>query len=168
MNTANLGLDVEAFLAAHHVVSLATTDDDGGPHAACVMYALDGLRLYWMSDPESRHSRYIGARPRVTATVAPDYSDFREIRGLQLFGRARRIAGGAELGQARQRMVERYAFLAELAGGQPALRAAFDKAGFYCLEPHRITLIDNTRGFGHKETLEVEGAQLWNGEDKCK
>lgn len=155
MNTANLGLDVEAFLAAHHVVSLATTDDDGGPHAACVMYALDGLRLYWMSDPESRHSRHIGARPRVTATVAPDYSDFREIRGLQLFGRARRLVDETESAQARQRMLSRYAFLAELASGPPALRAAFEKAGFYCLEPDRITLIDNTKGFGHKDTLEL-------------
>lgn len=155
MNTANLGLDVEAFLAAHHVVSLATTDDDGGPHAACVMYALDGLRLYWMSDPESRHSRYIGARPRVTATVAPDYSDFREIRGLQVFGRARRLVDETELARARQRMLTRYAFLAELAGGPPALRAAFEKAGFYCLEPGRITLIDNTKGFGTKDTLEL-------------
>ena len=156
MNTANLSLEIEAFLAAHHVVSLATTDDDGGPHAACVMYALDGLRLYWMSDPESRHSRHIGARSRVTATVAPDYVDFREIRGLQVFGRARRLVDETELARARQRMLSRYAFLAELAGGPPALRAAFEKAGFYCLEPERITLIDNTKGFGHKDTLELQ------------
>jgi len=158
---------VEAFLAAHHVVSLATTDDDGGPHAACVMYALDGLRLYWMSDPESRHSLHIGARPRVTATVAPDYADFRRIRGLQIFGMARRLAGGESVATA-GRMLSRYGFLAELASGPPALRAAFEKAGFYCLEPCRITLIDNTKGFGHKETLEVKSEPLWNGEDKCK
>ena len=38
---------------------------------------------------------------------------------------------------------------------QTALRAAFERAGFYCLEPERITLIDNTQGFGHKETLDL-------------
>jgi hypothetical protein len=52
-------------------------------------------------------------------------------------------------------MVSRYGFLAELAGGPPALRAAFEKAGFYCLEAERITLIDNIKGFGHKDTLDL-------------
>jgi len=32
---------------------------------------------------------------------------------------------------------------------------AWQKAAFYRLTPTRITLIDNTRGFGHKATLEV-------------
>ena len=52
-------------------------------------------------------------------------------------------------------MIARYGFLAELAKGPAALRAAFEKAGFYCLDPARVTFIDNTRGFGHKETLEL-------------
>jgi len=151
-----LRAEIEAFLAAHHTVSLATVDDQGMPHAANLLYALAGLVLYWMSDTETRHSRHIAVRPRVTATVAPDYADFRLIRGVQMFGRARRLAGDESLATAR-RMVSRYGFLAELANGPAALRAAFEKAGFYCLEPDRITLIDNTQGFGHKETLELPG-----------
>jgi uncharacterized protein YhbP (UPF0306 family) len=157
MDRGALRADIEAFLASHHTVSLATVDDVGAPHAANVLYVPDGMALYWMSDPQSRHSLHIDARQRVTATVAPDYADFGKIRGLQIFGSARRIAGEQELALARQRMVSRYAFLAELAGGPPALRAAFEKAGFYCLEPARVTLIDNTQGFGHKETLELDG-----------
>jgi len=154
MDAAELKAAIEAFLAAHHVVSLATTDAEGAPHAACVMYALNGLELLWTSDPGSRHSQHIEARPRVTATVAPDYEDFRAIRGLQVFGSARRLSGSAALAAA-ARMVSRYGFLATLQSGPPALRAAFESAGFYCLSPARITLIDNTRGFGHKETLEL-------------
>lgn len=156
MDRRALRAEIEAFLAAHHTVSFATVDDQGAPHAANVLYAPDGLALYWMSDTETRHSRHIEARHRVTATVAPDYADFRLIRGLQIFGTARRLAGTESLATAR-RMVSRYGFLAELANGPAALRAAFDKAGFYCLEPARITLIDNTQGFGHKETLELNG-----------
>ena len=151
-----LRAEIEAFLAAHNTVSLATVDDQGMPHAANLLYALDGLVLYWMSDTETRHSRHIAVRPRVTATVAPDYADFRLIRGVQIFGTARRLAGNDSLATVR-RMVSRYGFLAELANGPAALRAAFDKAGFYCLEPSRLTYIDNTRGFGHKETLELPG-----------
>ena len=156
MDRDALRAEIEAFLAAHHTVSLATVDDQGAPHAANVLYALDGLALCWMSDTQTRHSRHIEARHRVTATVAPDYADFRLIRGLQIFGTARRLAGAESLATAR-RMVSRYGFLAELASGPAALRAAFEKAGFYRLEPERITLIDNTQGFGHKETLELPG-----------
>ena len=156
MDRGALSVEIKAFLASHHTVSLATVDDQGAPHAANVLYAPDGLALYWMSDTGTRHSRHIEARHRVTATVAPDYADFRLIRGLQIFGTARRLAGAESLATAR-RMVFRYGFLAELANGPAALRAAFEKAGFYCLEPDRITLIDNTQGFGHKETLELDG-----------
>ena len=156
MDQGALRAEIEAFLAAHHTVSLATVDEEGAPHAANVLYAPDGLALYWMSDTQTRHSRHIEARQRMTATVAPDYADFRLIRGLQIFGKARRLAGIESLATAR-RMISRYGFLAELANGPAALRAAFEKAGFYCLEPQRITFIDNTRGFGHKETLELAG-----------
>ncbi|OGA16925.1 MAG: hypothetical protein A3G25_19700 [Betaproteobacteria bacterium RIFCSPLOWO2_12_FULL_63_13] len=154
MDRDALRAEIEAFLAAHHTVSLATVDDQGAPHAANLLYACDGLAIYWMSDTESRHSCHIEKRPIVTATVAPDYEDFRSIRGLQIFGTARRLSGAQSLGTAR-RMISRYGFLAELASGPAALRAAFEKAGFYCLIPSRITYIDNTRGFGHKETLEL-------------
>ena len=152
-----LRAEIEAFLEAHHTLSLATVDDSGEPHAANLLYVREGLSLYWMSDTESRHSRHIEARGRVAATVAPDYSDFRAIRGLQIFGIARRLTGGESVAAA-VRMVSRYAFLASLASGPAALRAAYEQAGFYCLEPERITLIDNTRGFGHKETLDLSGA----------
>jgi uncharacterized protein len=155
MDTAALKVEIEAFLAAHHVMTLATVDDDGVPHAASVMYAVDGLAMYWMSKPDTRHSQHIERRSRVTVTVAPDYADFRMIRGLQIEGAAKRLADETELARAREQMISRYVFLRELATGPAALRAAIERAGFYCLAPARITLIDNTKGFGHKASLEV-------------
>lgn len=147
----DLGPRIEQFLDAHHVMTLATVDD-AGAHAASLMYARAGFVLHWTSDPKSRHSQHLERDARVTATVAPDYADFRVIRGLQIAGRARRL-DGIEAESARGALVGRYAFLAELASGPPALRAAFEKATFFALVPERITLIDNSRGFGHKETL---------------
>ena len=142
---------VEQILDAHHVMTLATVGDVGA-HAASLMYARSGFTLFWTSDPQSRHSQHLERDARVTATVAPDYADFRVIRGLQIAGRARRLDGRAAE-EARAALVARYAFLAELASGPPKLRAAFEKAAFYAVVPERITLIDNARGFGHKETL---------------
>ena len=142
---------IETFLEAHHVMTLATVGD-AGAHAASLMYARAGFTLQWTSDPQSRHSQHLERDARVTATVAPDYADFRVIRGLQIAGRARRLDGSAAE-EARAALVARYAFLAEIASGPPKLRAAFETAAFYAVVPERITLIDNARGFGHKETL---------------
>jgi uncharacterized protein YhbP (UPF0306 family) len=147
----DLAARIETFLDAHHVMTLATVGE-AGAHAASLMYARRGFALHWTSDPQTRHSLYLAREARVTATVAPDYSDFRVIRGLQIAGRARRL-DGREAEDARAALVARYAFLAELASGPPALRAALANAAFYALVPERITLIDNARGFGHKETL---------------
>jgi uncharacterized protein len=151
----DLAARIEAFLDAHHVMTLATVGD-AGAHAASLMYARDGFTLYWTSDLQTRHSVHLEREARGTATVAPDYTDFRVIRGLQITGRARRLAG-SQGEKARAALVARYAFLAGLASGPPKLRAAFEQAAFYALVPERITLIDNTRGFGHKDTLSLDG-----------
>jgi len=148
----DLAARIEAFLDAYHVMTLATVGDSAA-HAASLMYARKGFVLCWTSDPQSRHSLHLVREARITATVAPDYTDFRVIRGLQIAGRARRLDVDAEAEEARALLVGRYDFLAALPSGPPALRAAFEKAAFYALVPERITLIDNARGFGHKETL---------------
>lgn len=150
-----LGTRIEEFLDAHHVMTLATAGDSA-PHAASLMFARKGFALYWTSDPLARHSRHLERKAGVSATVAPDYVDFRAIRGLQIVGRAGRLVDGEDASEARRLLVRRYAFLAELATQETALGAAFAKASFYRLRPERITLIDNTRGFGHKESLSLD------------
>jgi uncharacterized protein YhbP (UPF0306 family) len=145
---------IASFLDAHHVVSLATSGPEGA-HAANLFFACDGLALIWVSDPGSRHSSHIALDARVAATIAPDYCDFPEIKGLQLSGCARPISDDAECARARDLMQARYAFLrTALAAGSP-LRAAYERARFYRLDPTRIVLIDNSRGFGSKEVLDL-------------
>jgi uncharacterized protein YhbP (UPF0306 family) len=151
----DLAARIEAFLDLHHVMTLATAGD-AGAHAASLMYARSAFTLYWTSDPRSRHSLHLEREARVTATIAPDYTDFRVIRGLQIAGRARRLDDPEEAKGASALLARRYAFLAALASEPPALRDAFGRAAFYALIPERITLIDNSYGFGHKETLTLE------------
>jgi uncharacterized protein YhbP (UPF0306 family) len=146
--------EIVAFLESQHVASLATVVD-GAAHAANVMYALEGLSLLWTSDPASRHSAAIERDPRVTATVAPDYTDFRLIRGAQIAGRARRLADAAEAAHARDLLRRRFPFLRELDNAPPGLRTAIGKAAYYRLDPESVTLIDNTRRFGDKRTLRI-------------
>jgi uncharacterized protein YhbP (UPF0306 family) len=119
------------------------------------MYAMEDLTLYWTSDPGTRHSLAIGRDAHVAATVAPDYEDFRVIRGLQIAGQARRLSEAGEAAHARELLRRRFPFLQELEGMPAALRAALDKAAYYRLDPGTITLIDNTRGFGNRHTLRI-------------
>jgi uncharacterized protein len=156
MSESPLEKRIADFLAAHHVMTLAT---GGGStaHAASLMYALDGFSLVWMSDPKSRHSQELERNPRVSATIAPDYTDFAAIRGLQIAGTAARLTSADEILRATALMLGRYGFLRTLAAGPESLRNAFNRSGYYRLQPETITLIDNTAGFGHKETLTIPG-----------
>jgi len=145
--------EIAAFLESQHVVSLATVIG-GAAHAANLMYAVEGLSLCWTSDPKSRHSLAIERDPRVAATVAPDYTDFRFIRGVQIAGRARRLSDADEAARARELLRRRFSFLRD-AALPTALLAALDKAAYYRLDPEALTLIDNTRKFGDKRTLRI-------------
>jgi hypothetical protein len=156
MEEAELRAEILAFLDAHTVMSLATAGADGG-HATSLMYARDGLTLFWVSDPESRHSREIEASPRVAATIAPDYDDFKEIRGLQIHGRAGRLNGVAARAKGVARLAARYPFLKQFLTGPAELVRQMSKAAIYRLDPERIALIDNSKGFGHRDILELKG-----------
>jgi uncharacterized protein YhbP (UPF0306 family) len=153
MNT-KLGRQIGEFLAAQHVMSLATSGASG-PHATNLFYACDGLALIWVSEPDTQHSREIEADPRVAATVAPDYADFAAIRGVQIAGTARRIMAADERTRHLAQLEARYPFLRQLAAGPLKLRQAYARTAVYRLQPARIVLIDNSKGFGHKETLEI-------------
>jgi uncharacterized protein YhbP (UPF0306 family) len=158
METEGTGSDLRqricAFLTECHVMSLATADQDG-PHAANLLYACDGPGLVWVSEPNARHSRAIETSPHVAATIAPDYDDFASIRGVQIEGTARQVTDPDER-QANVALLEaRYPFLSRRASLPPAVRGAYAEAAVYRLEPSRIVLIDNTRGFGHKDVLEM-------------
>jgi uncharacterized protein YhbP (UPF0306 family) len=150
--TQDLSGRITAFLDLYHVMSLATCGPDGA-HAASVFYVRDGLSLCWVSDAETRHSHDLEANPRVAATVAPDYTDFAAIRGVQMHGHARRVTDTIHRAGVLFLMVRRYPFLGRIADAPAALRAAYERIQVYQLTPADIVLIDNTKGFGHKETL---------------
>lgn len=126
--------------------------EDGAPHSCSLMYVHDGFALSWMSDPASHHSRIIdaaGAAP-AAVTVAPDYDDFRGIRGLQMTGVASR-AGLVDAALAIAPFARRYAFFN---GDKPAaLVAAMAKARIYRFTPSRVTFVDNPSGFGCTTTF---------------
>lgn len=148
---AGLRARIEAFLDAHHVMTLATAGA-AGPWAAAVFYASEGIALYFISSPESRHSLDIEAGGAVAATIQGECADWREIRGIQLEGPAQRLAGAA---RARAALCygRKLPLVANLASAPAEIAAALARIEWYQVTPRRIRLIDNTLGFGHKEEL---------------
>ncbi len=59
-----------AVLDAGSFMTLATADADGVPWATPVWFATEDYRsLYWVSAPDSRHSRNLAVRPEMSAVV---------------------------------------------------------------------------------------------------
>jgi len=148
----DLILRIEQFLDANHVMALAT-NGEAGLHAANLFYARDGLSLIWVSDSGTRHSQDLINNPMVAATVAPDVSDYHAVRGVQIAGNAHLVNELGERDRLLSLLAKRYKFLASVENESDRMKSAFEKAGIYRLTPSRIVLIDNSRGFGHKEEL---------------
>jgi uncharacterized protein YhbP (UPF0306 family) len=137
-----------AYLAGHHVMTLATAGPDG-IWAAAVFYASDGFALTFLSASHTRHAQAIAANPQVAATVQEDYADWPAIQGIQLSGTARRL-DGAEREAAIGRYRAKFPFIAQPI---PALVTALTKVNWYVVEPERVYFVDNTRGFGHRDLV---------------
>ena len=148
---------VAAFLDAHHVASLATCGAHG-PHAANVFYVREQFALLWVSDPRSRHSVELEAEPRIAATIAPDCFDMDDVRGVQICGNAHVITSESRRVRARLLLEARYPCVKRLHGAS-GMKEPYADMEFYRLEAMRIVLIDNSRGFAHKETLELEAIE---------
>jgi uncharacterized protein YhbP (UPF0306 family) len=88
-HTGEIWEAVLRFLSQRSTLTLATADEAGQPYAASLYFVHDdGLRLYFFSSPESRHTRHLLNRPEVAVTIHGEPWDWRTIQGLQLTGRA--------------------------------------------------------------------------------
>ncbi len=139
---------VEEFLDRHHVMTLATTAA-GAPWAAAVFYVRDGLRLYFVSSPRSRHAQELASNPHVAAAIQGECRNWVEIEGVQLEGRVAPVGDG-ELPRVRALYGARFPFLGE---APPAILTALARVRWYELVPEALYLLDNSRGFGNRERL---------------
>jgi len=146
-----LAHEVADYLRRHHVLTLATCGPDG-PWAAAVFYVHDGNALTFLSAPTTRHCRNLAHDARCAATIHDDTGEWSQIKGVQLEGRVRELDGD-EARLARQRYGEKFPLIA---GPAPApIVQALAKVRWYRLDAQRVYFIDNSRGFGHREAVEL-------------
>lgn len=140
------------YLQRHHVMTLAT-HGAAGLWAAAVFYVNDGADLYFLSAPGTRHARNLESDPSIAATVQEDYSEWQEIRGIQLEGEAMRLNAPDSL-RAAALFARKFAFTAP-GRTDGAIATAMNKIAWYRLRPTKLCFIDNSRGLGCREQFDV-------------
>lgn len=146
---------VADYLAAHHVMTLATQGAEG-PWAAAVFYAADGCSLIFLSSPNTRHCQNLALDARCAATIQEDYSDWAQIKGIQLEGRVIELKGDEER-RAQTLYAEKFPIASPLGNVPPAIVKALAKVRWYRLVPERFHFIDNSQGFGHRDEIDLKG-----------
>jgi len=139
--------DLDRILALLHETTtmvLATSMPDGTPRATPVFFAVhEGLRLVFLSDAGSIHSRNVCRAPEVSVALYPEESDWRRLRGLQMTGCAAALEE-SEAEAAQRAYTRRFDFVAELSQALVASQV-------YEFSPSWIRLIDNRRKFGFQQ-----------------
>jgi hypothetical protein len=148
---AELKARFKQFLAAHTTLTLATLADDGRPQAAPLFFAeMDDLSLIFISEQRVRHSQNVARDGRIAATIYVDGQQWQQIQGIQLEGSCAALSG-AEAVIAQDIYLAKYPFIS----ADQKLSAMLNRVTFYKISPTWLRLIDNSRGFGFKEELQL-------------
>lgn len=148
--TAQLMQETRAYLESHHVMTLATTGEDG-PWASAVFYVNTDFNLYFFTEKNTRHGRNLAANPLVAAAIHEDYHDWREIKGIQLQGEAVPV-GPVEKARVIALFTRKFPSLSVfLANKKTADIVA--RAQVYKLVPAEIWYLDNQKGFSARQKL---------------
>jgi uncharacterized protein YhbP (UPF0306 family) len=150
---------VRRLLQEQSAATLATQGTDG-PWAATVFFASDeDLRLYFLSDPRTRHGRHLSLHPEAAVAVQPDCKRWAEIRGVQIKGQVGVLAG-PERDAALQLYLAKFPDVAALLraprdADESKIARGLAAATLYCLAPSWLRLIDNSQGFGCKQEIVI-------------
>jgi len=146
---------VMLYLQHHNVANLATCYNDV-PSAAAIFYVNDGFTLYFLSSSASRHSCNLVHNQRVAVTIQEDYSDWLEIKGVQLEGHATELSGAEEV-MARRLYAQKFPVTGLLAQAPAAIVTALARVRWYRIVPQHLYFVDNTFGLGHRDEVPLNG-----------
>ncbi len=138
------------FLAAHQVMTIAT-NGTLGLWAAAVFYVHDGFRLYFLSAGHTRHAQNMTDFPHVAGTIQEDYAQWEKIKGMQFDGTITLLSGAARI-KAITVYGKKYSFVTK---GIPTIQKALSKVNWYALDLMHLYLIDNSKGFGHRDEISL-------------
>ncbi|MEW6663356.1 MAG: pyridoxamine 5'-phosphate oxidase family protein [Bacillota bacterium] len=139
-----------AYLNAHHVATLATVGPEG-PWASAVFYVNTGFIIYFLTENHTRHGRNLAANSLVAAAIHEDYSDWEEIKGIQLFGKAAPV-GAMEKSQVLGLFIQKFSSLKTFLRVPDYLKIV-TRAQVYRLTPQELWYLDNQKGFSSRQKV---------------
>ena len=83
----------KSILEQGYLMSLGTVDSDGVWVSDVIYLHDDAFNLFWLSDPEARHSRAVLLNPKVAATITVSNNTGEPNVGLQIAGVAEKLEG---------------------------------------------------------------------------
>lgn len=145
--------DVLLYMSEHNTLTLATVAGQD-PAAACLFYVNDdSLKLYFLSKPDSRHSKNLLQNSRVAVTISEDYHDWKMIKGIQLDGKAYVVNDTLEKGKILTLYLKKFPFVKDFFSQKYFSKVMFE-ISFYKIIPQVIRFTDNSGGFfGRKELI---------------
>jgi uncharacterized protein YhbP (UPF0306 family) len=139
------------YLAGHTTLSLATCHNNQ-PWATDLFYASDDdCRLYFVSSGKTRHCQHIAANPHVSVSISGEVNSWEKIKGRQLDGVAG-VVPDPERDRVAETYLAKFPELRKLHKASEILRS-FWESSFYRISPRWIRLIDNSKGFRHKDEM---------------
>lgn len=141
-------------LDAHRIMTIATNRADGWPQATVVGYANDGLFVYGLIARAGQKWANILRDPRVSISIAKDYPDPMQIKGLSMAARAAEVTDAAERERVGALILQRYPEYKTMpnpaAMEMPMVR----------FTPEFVSILDYSKGFGHTELVRTTDANL--------
>ena len=137
--------ELAEFLEANLKVQVATVGPDGQPHLTTLFYVMvDGQMFFWTYG-RSQKIQNLRRDPRITCLVE-DGVDYFELRGATIFGKARLLEDYDELVELGGRVARRMAGGADLGelGDQIVAQQAHKRVGVI-VEPDKIATWDHRK-----------------------
>ena len=131
-------------LDQHRIMTIATLRPDGWPQATTVVYANEGLTIYFVCDPGSQKATNLARDDRVSLTIDHETPQVTEITGLSMAAHARPVVEPAEASKALRMLRLRYP---ELPVPMP------EDVRIFRVTPTVISVLDYSKGFGHTDLV---------------
>lgn len=150
---------VQDYLKQYSTLTLASSQDDQ-PWAATVFFVSDAdLNIYFVSDYRTHHGRDMAANDRVAATINPDCDNWHDVHGVQLTGSVS-VTEGMQRAKALMLYLKKFPQIDQLYAKpkgehEETIAKRLKAANFYCIKPGWIRMIDNAKGFGHRDEFEL-------------
>jgi uncharacterized protein YhbP (UPF0306 family) len=137
------------FLNRHHVLNMSYIAA-GAPAACAVWFATtEALTMYYVSSFKTHHGSTLKSGGQVAFTVQKDDQDWRLIMGVQGKGYCTPVTP-EQRNIAWETYSKRFPFVIQPFAD---LAQALSAITLWSIRPTWLRLIDNTKGFGHKEEL---------------